>query len=277
MNLLGNIKHNILAKLTLIVVLFVLLSSCASKHKKLLQSNDNEAKYEAAVKAYELGDYYHADQLFENLLFYFRGKDKAEDVNMYYGKSLMGNKDYYSAGYQFENFVRWFPYSPKAEEALFLSAYCKYMESPDFYLDQTITKESMKAFQDYVDKYPESPRVNEANKYLDELRLKLIKKDYTTAYNYYKVEQYQAAHVALSNFIAKYSDQTQYRQDAMYYIVLADYYYAKESIEEKQRERWNTMILDYERYAALFENFTDKKKVEDLKEKYEFAKKQVEN
>ena len=63
----------------------------------------------------------------------------------------------------------------------------------------------------------------------------------------------------------------------MYYIVLADYYYAKESIEEKQRERWNTMILDYERYAALFENFTDKKKVEDLKEKYEFAKKQVEN
>lgn len=259
------------------LVFVLMFSSCASKHKKLLKSNDNEAKYQAAIKAYEQGNYYHATQLFENLIFYYRGKSQAEDVNMYYGKSLMGSKDYYAAGYQFENFVRWFPYSPQAEEALYLSAYCKYMESPDFYLDQTLTKESMKAFQDYLDKYPESPRVNEANKCFDELRLKLIKKDYTTAYNYYKVEQYQAAHVALSNFLAKYSDQTQYRQDAMYYIVLSGYYYAKKSVMEKQKERWNSMILDYERYAALFENFTDKSKVEDLKEKYAYAKQQVEN
>lgn len=259
------------------LVFVLMFSSCASKHKKLLKSNDNEAKYQAAIKAYEQGNYYHATQLFENLIFYYRGKSQAEDVNMYYGKSLMGSKDYYAAGYQFENFVRWFPYSPQAEEALYLSAYCKYMESPDFYLDQTLTKESMKAFQDYLDKYPESPRVNEANKCFDELRLKLIKKDYTTAYNYYKVEQYQAAHVALSNFLTKYSDQTQYRQDAMYYIVLSGYYYAKKSVMEKQKERWNSMILDYERYAALFENFTDKSKVEDLKEKYAYAKQQVEN
>lgn len=259
------------------LVFVLMFSSCASKHKKLLKSNDNEAKYQAAIKAYEQGNYYHATQLFENLIFYYRGKSQAEDVNMYYGKSLMGSKDYYAAGYQFENFVRWFPYSPQAEEALYLSAYCKYMESPDFYLDQTLTKESMKAFQDYLDKYPESPRVNEANKCFDELRLKLIKKDYTTAYNYYKVEQYQAAHVALTNFLTKYSDQTQYRQDAMYYIVLSGYYYAKKSVIEKQKERWNSMILDYERYAALFENFTDKNKVEDLKEKYAYAKQQVEN
>lgn len=259
------------------LVFVLMFSSCASKHKKLLKSNDNEAKYQAAIKAYEQGNYYQATQLFENLIFYYRGKSQAEDVNMYYGKSLMGSKDYYAAGYQFENFVRWFPYSPQAEEALYLSAYCKYMESPDFYLDQTLTKESMKAFQDYLDKYPESPRVNEANKCFDELRLKLIKKDYTTAYNYYKVEQYQAAHVALTNFLTKYSDQTQYRQDAMYYIVLSGYYYAKKSVIEKQKERWNSMILDYERYAALFENFTDKNKVEDLKEKYAYAKQQVEN
>lgn len=271
------VSYNKIFGVVFALVCVCLLSSCASKHKKLLKSNDNEAKYQAAVKAYEQGNYYHATQLFENLIFYFRGKAQAEDVNMYYGKSLMGSKDYYGAGYQFENFVRWFPYSPKAEEALYLSAYCKYMESPNFYLDQTLTVESMKAFQDYLDKYPESSRVSEANKYFDELRLKLIKKDYTTAYNYYKVEQYQAAHVALTNFLTKYSDQTQYRQDAMYYIVLSGYHYAKKSVLEKQKERWNSMILDYERYATLFENFTDKSKVEDLKEKYAYAKKQVEN
>lgn len=253
----------------------ILAVSCQNSHKKLLNSNDNEKKYEAAVKAYEKGDYYRANQLFENLIMYFRGRDKAEDVNMYYGKSLMESKQYYAAGYQFENFVRWFPYSTKTEEALFLSAYCKYKESPEYYLDQTLTLESMKAFQDYINRYPESERVKQANKYLDEMRLKIIKKEYTNAYNYYKVEQYQAASVALKDFINKYSDQTEYRQNAMYYIVLADYYYAYGSVEDKQQERWNNMILDYERYQALFENFTDKAKVEDLKKKYDYAKSQV--
>lgn len=109
------------------------------------------------------------------------------------------------------------------------------------------------------------------------MRLKIIKKDYTNAYNYYKVEQYQAASVALKDFINKYADQTEYRQNAMYYIVLADYYYAAGSVETKQKERWNTMILDYERYQALFANFTDKAKVEDLQKKYEYAKTQVAN
>ena len=270
-----NIK-NILNNIVLTGICVVMLSSCASKHTKLLKSSDNDAKFEAAVKDYNERDYYHANQLFENLVLYYRGKDKAEDVNMYYGKSLMASKQYYNAGYQFDNFVRWFPYSKQAEEALYYSAYCKYKVSPDYYLDQTLTKESIKAFQNYIELYPNSPRVKEANKCLDELRMKLIKKDYTNAYNYYKIGYYQAAHIALNNFINTYSDQTQYRQDAMYYIVLADYYYAEGSIEEKQKERWQNVVIDYERYQALFENFTDKDKVEDLKKKYEYAKHKVE-
>ena len=133
----------------------------------------------------------------------------------------------------------------------------------------------MKAFQDYVNRYPNSPRVQEANKYLDDMRLKLIKKDYTNAYNYYKVGQYQAASVALKDFLNMYADQTEYRQNAMYYIVLADYYYAYGSVEEKQKERWGIMIADYERYQALFEQFTDKTKIDDLKAKYNYAKSQI--
>ena len=265
-----------LKNLIIIALCVLTLASCKSSHKKLLEGNDNDAKYEAAVRAYEKGDYYHANQLFESLIFYFRGKDKAEEVNMYYGKSLMEDGQYYAAGYQFENFVRWFPYSQKAEEALFLSAYCKFKESPDFYLDQTLSQESIKAFQDYIAKYPDSPRVKEANKCMDELRLKLIKKDYTQAYNYFKIGQYQAAQTALKNFINKYSDQTQYRQDAMYYIVLADYYFADGSVEEKKKERWNAMILDYERYEALFEKFTDKSKITELKSKYQYAQSELE-
>jgi multidrug resistance efflux pump len=59
-------------------------------------------------------------------------------------------------------------------------------------------------------------------------------------------------------------------------MVLADYNYANKSIESKQKERWGNMIMDYERYEALFKNFTDQTKIKDLQEKYAYAKKQVE-
>src|SRR5574344_2528013 len=126
------------------ILVCIVFCSCASKHQKLLKSNDHDAKYAAAIKAYNEKDYFHATQLFENLLLYYRGRENAESVTLSYAKSLMGSKDYYSAAYQFENFARWFPFSKDAEEAMFQAAYCKYLESPDYELDQTLTKESLK-------------------------------------------------------------------------------------------------------------------------------------
>lgn len=260
---------------TLVAIISFTIVGCTSEHTKLMRSHNYDAKFKAAVEAYEQKDYYRANQLFEDLQLYYRGKDKAEDVNMYYGKSLMEDKQYYAAGYQFETFVRWFPYSPKSEEALFYSAYCKYMVSPEFYLDQSFTHESIKAFQSFVDRYPNSSKVPQANKYLDELRLKLIQKDYTNAYNYYKIGYYQAARMTLNEFINKYSDQTLYRQEAMYYVVLADYYFAIGSVADRQKDRFNTMILDYQRYEALFANMTDQIKKQDLEQKYQYALKIV--
>ena len=243
-----------------------MLTSCASsRHKKLLKSNDNDAKYEAAVKAYEQKDYFHATQLFENLLMFYRGRDKAESVNLYYAKSLLGSGDYYTAGYQFENFVKWFPYSKDAEEALYQAAYCKYLESPKYSLDQTLTKESLKDFQSYIEKYPHSKRVQDANKIMDELRGKLIRKDYETAYNYYKTGNYQSAQFALKNFLNDYPDAN-YREEAMYYVVLAGFKYAENSINDKKQERLEAAINDYQKFEALYPESTKLKELKKLNE-----------
>ncbi|MFA7082451.1 MAG: outer membrane protein assembly factor BamD [Bacteroidales bacterium] len=258
-------KYRIFSLITIITC--TLLLSCGStKHKKLLKSNDHDAKYTAAVAAFEKQDYFHSTQLFENLLLYYRGRDKAESVNMYYAKSLLGSKDYYSAGYQFENFVRWFPYSKDAEEALFQAAYCKYLESPKPSLDQTLTKESLIQFQTYINKYPTAGKVKQANKYMDELREKLIKKDYETAYNYFKTEKYQSAQFALRNFINEYPDAT-YREEAMYYIVIAGYKFAENSISEKRQERLEWVVNDYQKFIAFYPESpksAELKKVNDL-------------
>lgn len=264
----------IMKKVLYLICIVVLLSSCAStnKHNRLLKSNDQDAKFEAAMKAYEKGDYMHANQLFENLLLYSRGREMSEKVNLYYAKSLLGSKDYYSAGYQFESFVKWYPYSKYAEEALFQAAYCKYLEAPDYTLDQTLTKQSMDAFQEYIEKYPNSERVAEANKLMDKLRENLIEKDYQNAFNYYKTMQYHAACVSFKRFLNDYPDVSQKRENAMYYIVLAGYKYANNSVEDKLKERFEEVILDYERYSVVFANMKDEKKRQELENIYNESK-----
>jgi hypothetical protein len=69
-----------------------------------------------------------------------------------------------------------------------------------------------------------------------------------------------------------YPDLTEKREDAMYYIVLAGYEFARNSVENKLKERYETVILDYERYSVVFSNMKDKKKQEQLKKIYNESK-----
>ncbi|MDR1005820.1 MAG: outer membrane protein assembly factor BamD [Bacteroidales bacterium] len=252
----------------------VLLASCGNSYNKLLKSSDHDKKYEAAVAAFEKKDYFHATQLFENLLVFYRGRQKSEAVLFYYARSLFGMKDYFTAGYQFSNFYKRFPHSDNAEEALYMAAYCKYQESPDWSLDQTMTKEAMKDFQAFIDKFPSSSRIAEANKLMDELRNKLIKKDYETAYLYYKTRNYQSAQVAFRLFLNEYPD-SQYREQAMYYIIIAGYELATNSVESKQKGRYEAMISDYQKYATLFGD-KEKEKQNQLLDLYNKARQHLE-
>lgn len=249
----------------LLITFATVLSSCSS-YNKLIKSNDYNAKYEAAVKYYNEENYFKATQLFENLSLYYRGRNNAEVVALYYGKSLLGMKDYYSAGYQFELFYRQFPYSENAEEALYLSAYCKYLESPSYSLDQKLTKEAIRNFNLYLERYPNSTRVDNVNKYIDELRAKLIKKSYETAYNYYKTSSFLSAHVALNEFLYQYPESV-YREDAMYYLIKSGYEYAKNSITEKQLPRYQQLINDIDKFIVYFDQSGYKKDVQKIYEK----------
>ena len=224
-----------------------------NKYDKVLKGSDFDAKYKVAMESYEKGDYDRAVQFFENLTMYYRGRDKAENVAWYYAQSLFQTKDYSTAGYQYKSFVKLFPYSSHAEEALFRSAYCKYLESPAYSLDQTLTKEAIADFELYLEKYPQSTHTPEINGYLDEMRAKLMKKEYEIAYGYYKIEAYHAAYVAFGNFINNYPESAS-KEDAMFYMIKSGYELAANSQESKVEERTRQVVADFERFGALVSN-----------------------
>ena len=230
----------------------MLLVSC-SNYNKVLKSNDYDKKYEMAVSYYNDNSYSKAIQLFENLTLHYRGRENAENIAWLYAQALMKEKDYYTAGYQFQRFTRQFPYSEHAEEAAYLAALCKYEESSPYTLDQATTKEAIKALEHFADRYPQSVHVPEVNNYLDELRNKLMKKEYEIAMGYYRIEAYHAAYISLQNFINQYNESSQ-REDAMFYMLKAGYEYASNSTDEKIKERMEQVINDFEKFSTSFPN-----------------------
>lgn len=228
----------------------LLLASC-NNVDKLLKSNNFEAKYAAAMQYYEDNSFSKAIQLFENLSLYYRGKEHAEEISWYYAQSLYKEKDYYTAAYQFKRFARQFPYSERVEEATFMSAYCKYMESPSYTLDQHLTKEAVEEFEGFAERWPRSTHMPEVNSYLDEMRAKLVKKDYEIAYGYYYIEEYHAAYESFKQFLNLYPEAKE-REDAMFYMLRCGYLYGINSREDKKRERLQQVINDFERFVASY-------------------------
>lgn len=239
------------SKLGIFALMLSLLVGC-NGYEKLMKGSDFDAKYQAAMRSYNQRDYTKAIQLFENLILHYHGKENAENIAWYYSQSLMQEKDYFTAGYQFKNFFKHYPYSNRAEEALFLAAMCKYHESPEYYLDQKQTKEAIQEFESYLDRYPGSTHVPEINNYLDEMREKLIHKEYDIAYNYYVTEQYHAAYVSLLSFINTYPE-SHYKTDAIYYLLASGYEYGINSQEIKVKERLQQVVSDFDRFSSTLQ------------------------
>lgn len=238
-------------RLNIILFLAVLLVIGCGKHQKLLKSTDNEAKYAAAIDYYEKKDYYRALQLFQTLINFYQGTDKAEKMQFYYAYCYYHQEDYVLASYYFKRFALNYPRSQYAEEAVFMNAYCYYLDSPPSSLDQTNTYTAINELQLFIDMYPASPRVEEATNLIDQLRAKLERKDLDIANLYLKMRYYESAIKSYENLLRDYPD-TDYKEDILFNIFKSNYLYAQNSIQVKQLERFQSALDAYNEFVYQF-------------------------
>lgn len=234
----------------IVLILSLVVVSC-SPFQKLLKSSDNELKYTKAIEFYEKGTYSSAQQLFEQIQAFFKGTDKAEKIAWYNANCYYKQKDYVLGGYYFKSFSTNFSTSQYAEEALYLSAYCNYLDSPRSSLDQTSTVEAISSLQLFINQYPKSSRVEECGKLIDELRSKLEKKDIDIAMLYYRMSDYKASVVALNNVLKDYPE-TKLKEKILYSILDAKYQYGIKSVPEKRGERLTAALEAYDELVAGF-------------------------
>ncbi|GAA4513748.1 outer membrane protein assembly factor BamD [Sphingobacterium thermophilum] len=224
-------------------------------------------KYQEAVKLYEKGKYAKARILFDDLASKYRGRAEAEDLFYLLANTHYKLKDYTAARYDFKNFANTYPNSERAEECRYMAAYCYFLESPRFSLDQENTRKAIDELQLFINYYPESERAEKASELIQILRDKLERKAFENAKLYYNMglaDDYRAAVIALENVLRQYPD-TKYAEEIEFLIFKSQYLYADNSRVYRQEERFNTAIDYYNSFIEHFPNSKFRSEADDLK------------
>lgn len=233
------------------VVILFLAVACKSQYHALLESNDNPAKYAAAMTYFSTGKYNKASQLFESLSLAMAGTPQEDTVQYYWGMSNYRQKDYASAQTNFSQFVDHYPRSPFAEQAKFYRLECMYKDTNRYSLDQTQTYQTITAISEYLIENPSTENYGVCQDMLQDLNLRLEKKAFEGALLYYKMEDYKASAVAFKN-VLKDNSETVYREEILYYTAMSSYKYANLSVKHKQKDRFLVFQDDYYNFISEY-------------------------
>ncbi|RPD99872.1 outer membrane protein assembly factor BamD [Aureibaculum marinum] len=257
-------------QLGLLVIIGLAFSAC-SEYQKVLNKGTTEEQYKMATQLFDEGKYNKSINLFEKVIPKYGSKPQMERIQYMVGEANFNTKNYDLAAYYFERFIGNYPESSKIEDATFLAAQSYYMNSPKSSRDQTNTHKALTALQNFIDKFPESDKVEVANKYYDELATRLEKKSFDIAKQYYITEKYQAAIMAFDIFIED-NFGTVFKEDALAYKFLSAYELGMKSTITKKQARLENAIAAYDR---LKKNFPESEKLKDFDSKLEELNKEL--
>lgn len=233
----------------------ILVCSC-SKFEKIRNSDDVDKKLEAAYKYFDEEEYYKAQVLFDETLPLLKGKESAEKATYYRALSYYNQKQYILSAYYFKDYYDTYTRNERAEEALFMAAKSLFNDTPRYNLDQANAIDALKAFQKFANRYPNSSRLAEVNKFTDELNKKLEKKAFEKARLYYDLGfnnnvNFKSAVIALETFRKQYPSST-FIEEAAWLKIDAQYQLALGSVVTKQEERYLEAINFYENFVDEF-------------------------
>ena len=225
-------------------------ASC-SQYEKLRKSTDYPLKYRKAFEYYHVGDFVRAGQLFDELVPIYSAHNKADTIAYYQAMSYFKQRDFLTASHYFTQLFKNQRQSPFAEESEYLSGYCYYMQSPRPNLDQANTHAAIEAFQVFLMRHPESIYADDAQKYMGEMKDKMVDKSYLTAKLYYDLGQFKASIIALNNSLDDYPE-TRHREKLMYWLLESSYLLAENSVPEKKKERFQATVDEYYSFIGEF-------------------------
>ncbi|MCM1451691.1 MAG: outer membrane protein assembly factor BamD [Clostridium sp.] len=257
------------------VLMLAALCSCG-EYQKAQKSRDYDYKFEYAKKAFDQKRYGQASTLFKECQTVFKGTEKAEECLYLLGLSEYENKDYMSASTYFKMYYTRYPRGKYAELARFYSGYGHYLESPDPQLDQSETLLAIEELKGFLDYFPSSDRVGQAQQAYFDLQDKLTLKQLQNAQLYYNLgtymgNNYESAIIVAQNAIKDYP-YSKYKEDLEMIVLKSKFQEANLSIEERKVDRFRDVL---DEYYSFTNNYPESKYTEEANNILKIAQKYV--
>ena len=159
-------------------------------HKKKYRRLSPEVYYKDAQDALKNKKCYDAELLFRNMLSDFPGLICQMKRNLGWAKRFSVKKIYVTSIFEYERLLNEYPVSPYAAEARFQIGECYYQDARDIHHDQDETHKAIREFARFIEDYPESDFVSQAQGKIKTLRNQLALKEVMIAHDYVKWKYY---------------------------------------------------------------------------------------
>lgn len=137
------------------------------------------------------------------------------------GKAYTGLGDYPAAERELNTVVREYPESEWADDALFTIAEALWDQSKPSQLDQTVTNQTIDKLREFLNRYPESDRLADAQALLSKARGRLAQKEYDNGALYLRLGDTIAARAYFTSVLQEYAD-TEWASWAQFGMAEAD-------------------------------------------------------
>ncbi len=246
--------------LLLTIATIVLHIQCNRPTIESIKKQTPEAQFQAGLKAFQEEDYWRALDIFQLIVSGAPDHPLHEQALFYTALCHFHLKSYYSALDYLFRFLHTYPSSALREQARYYIARAYYAITLPPELDQTLTYRAMEVIRLFLREYPHSQYAPECQQMLRDLEARLATKAYLNAMVYYKIGKYRAAVIALENTLKEYPLHPK-RAELAYYLVRAAVEYARQSIPEKQKERWQAAYQLANQYRYAYQGTPWEKKV----------------
>jgi|AntRauTorcE11897_2_1112592.scaffolds.fasta_scaffold12498_3 outer membrane protein assembly factor BamD len=248
----------------LFIISIFLFTAC--KSSRLVNPGDPiNVSYQKGIDRFEAGNYSDAAEIFETITRTGRGTNYAQDSQYYLAESYFNQKRYILAEAEYRRFITFYPRDPRRESVDFKKALSLYNQSPRYRLDQSATKRAIDEFQLFNSRYPNSEYVPQSAEKINELREKLARKYFESAEFYSRTEQYKAATIYYDLVIDRYPE-SKWAEAALLKQIGTYNDYAFNSVLNRQVERYNLAISNYEKYIQLFPQSKNRGEAESLRD-----------
>jgi outer membrane protein assembly factor BamD len=234
-----------------LLLLAIGLAGCSGSGR--LRYETPEEAFEKGTAFYERGKYDRAIEYFQGSFDFGRTHALAADAQLYLARAYRANKEYLLAANEYTRFMEIYRSDPRVPDAEFERALTYYERSPAFSLDQTDSQRAVEQFQLFINRFPGSDKVVDAEAKIMELREKMAHKQYETAKLYERRELFQAAALSYEAVFDRFFD-TVWADDALLGAMKAYIAFSDRSIAARQPERLQKAIDNYDRLIQLFPN-----------------------